>query len=666
MFPWFGGVNTTLDPSAIEPNECVQLSGIVSVSGKQSPRNVRDGINFNWDSGSAGSVTIVSGLDFWFGSVPRTNYKVGMGSDGTLRYWTTSGTVASASLDATATAWGSSVTTGSFEVLNNQLLIGVDGSGNMPRKWAGSGNILDLGCVLFTGATALGSATLTLTTTPTVNIGMSVNSFSLTTTGNTHSNTTLDNLASTTGVTVGMSVSDVSNTYIPTGTYVVAPITSTSVTLSQAATGTHSSDAITFTNGIPASTYVMAYNNATMTVTLMNASNTSVNANGTTLGLVYQFRSPNVPAAQFFRQYLGRIWSNDKNNPDNLNYTTTGNQDEWGGIGDSGAIPIAVGDGDPLGINGIFPSFQGGLYVAKLGKLYFIGGNTPESFSVQLVSGGIGVVSHNSIAPVDQDDMIFVSQKGVHSLVGTVNQGDIPEDYLSYPIQKTFNNNWVKSRQPYIWAAYLSNINSVAIAVTDTSDSSTVNNTLWLFNVADQTWYSWNAIPCASLFVANDSDLRRFYLGGTNTRLAKTFNNTNYDIQSNNTQTTIPLSLMTGLIYLEKNPLIVNGFKKFTLIYAPSGTHSLNCSIKIDNYSPQLLNFSLNQATGILGSNFYLGQSTLGFVSVTAPYTQQLDGYGRAFQLTITQNIQGAAIQLQGFAIEYEPMGPAQETILSG
>lgn len=68
--------------------------------------------------------------------------------------------------------------------------------------------------------------------------------FSLSTTGNTNSNTTLNSLASTTGVVAGQGVVGAG---IPTGTFVTVVNSSSSVTLSQAATASASSVAVTFT-----------------------------------------------------------------------------------------------------------------------------------------------------------------------------------------------------------------------------------------------------------------------------------------------------------------------------------------------------------------------------------------------------------------------------------
>ena len=76
--------------------------------------------------------------------------------------------------------------------------------------------------------------------------------FTLTTTGNTHSNTTLDGLASTVGVAVGQIVT---GSGIPAGT-TVASVSGSTVTLSQAATATASGVSVTFTGA----TVTMSHN----------------------------------------------------------------------------------------------------------------------------------------------------------------------------------------------------------------------------------------------------------------------------------------------------------------------------------------------------------------------------------------------------------------------
>ncbi len=78
----------------------------------------------------------------------------------------------------------------------------------------------------------------------------------VTTTVDTHSNTTLDAIAAgTANLRVGMVVS---GTFIPANTFIAAVISPTEVSLSQAATGTASATAVTFTSAVPKARYVEA------------------------------------------------------------------------------------------------------------------------------------------------------------------------------------------------------------------------------------------------------------------------------------------------------------------------------------------------------------------------------------------------------------------------
>lgn len=367
------------------------------------------------------------------------------------------------------------------------------------------------------------------------------------------------------------------------------------------------------------------------------------------------------PQASIAREHLGRLWMNDKTNLDRLHYSTTGTAAEWNGVGDSGAIDIGTGDGDPEGITAIFPTFKGELFVAKKTKLYRISGYTPETFQVSLVSSGIGCVSHNSVAMVDQDDIVFSSERGFHSLAATAAYGDFEGAFLSAPIQQTFNDEFTKSRLKFIQAAYLNTINSVAFAVTDETVGTGANNCLWLFNFQSKSWYSWPNVSCESLLVADDTDQRRFYFGTSTNRIGKSFNGTNYDVTEAGASAAIPMDLASGIIYPTGDAQAVVGFKKFTLFYKPVGAHTITVSLKIDNFSPQTLTFSQSDTDDLLGTTFILGSSVLGASNIMAPQTQTFDGFGRGIKVRITQSGIDEQVEIQGFAVEFEPAGLRQE-----
>jgi hypothetical protein len=369
------------------------------------------------------------------------------------------------------------------------------------------------------------------------------------------------------------------------------------------------------------------------------------------------------PQASILCAHQGRIWCNDKTNPDRLHYSPVGDRTQWNGAGDSGAFDIGAGDGDPEGITGIV-SFKGDLFVFKKTKVYRIIGPAPEVMQIILVSNGIGCVSHNSITPIDQDDVFWVSERGVHSLATTANYGDFEASYISGDIQLTFNE-FSKGRLKYVHAGYASNLN--AVAFTFTSDSATTNDSLYLYNIPLKAWFTWPNLSCQSLVVANDSDKKRFYLGTSVTRVSKTLNGTNYDITTAGVQTAIRLRIVTGQIFPDQSIYSMKAFKRFLLFYRPRGTHSLTASVRVDNFGLNAENsmvFSEIASSDLLGSTFILGQSQLGYDVVLGAYTRMIDGVGRGIRLEITQTDTDSEVEIQGFGIEFEPAGVSPETYL--
>lgn len=369
------------------------------------------------------------------------------------------------------------------------------------------------------------------------------------------------------------------------------------------------------------------------------------------------------PRASIVTQHLGRVWTNDKDNRERLHYCTTSDPEEWNGSGDSGAIDIGIGDGDPEGITAMF-AFKGQLFVGKRTKLYRISGFTPESFQVEKISDGIGIISHNSIAFVDQDDVYFASERGFHSITASSNFGDFNATYLSADIQKTFNDDFQITRRDQIQGVYLATLNSVLFAVTDSTISSGENNTIWLYNFPLKSWYRWPNVSCESIAVVDDTDQKRFYVGSNTERLAKGLNGISNDVNTAGTEVAIDMTIKTGLIFPEQDPYTIKGFKKFALVYAPTASHSITATIKIDNYPDQALTFDTTTGLALLGTTFILGTSKLGTVVVVAPFAKSLDGFGRGFQLLLEQSGTDQTVEIQGFSVEYEPASTQQEVVI--
>ncbi len=364
------------------------------------------------------------------------------------------------------------------------------------------------------------------------------------------------------------------------------------------------------------------------------------------------------PLANIVSTHQGRLVCNSKAAPDRLFYSPVEDYTKWNGVGESGAIDIAVGDGDPIGINAIFPPFKGDLFVAKKTKLYRITGYSPESLQVIKVSDGIGCVSHNSITAIDQDDIFFVSERGVHSLAATDQFGDFSSTYVSVDIQKTFNDDFNRSRLQYVHGEYLSNINCVAF--TFSLEASTANDQLYLYHIPTKAWHRYTTISCQSLVVSNDSDKRRFYIGTSSGRVSKTLAGTSYDVDNTGANSAIQYNVTTGIIYLNENQYEFNALKRFVIYYKPVGAHSVTCEVRCDNLelnSENSLTFINASSVDLLGTTFILGSSILGSTAIMQPHSRMIDGRCRAFKLAISQSGVQQEVEIQGFAIEFEPLG---------
>lgn len=581
LYPWVGGLNTNPDESAIQPNQLVRADNLIF--GVQGSRKKREGIDKAFDDATSGSVSIIGAFDFWYGaSNSRDQVYVAVTADKKIHTYNPSSGARSADLFG-GTAWPSNVTVASFSVLNNLLIISVDGANNVMKKFDGA-TVSDLGVNTGTGDTTSASPILT-------------------------------NVPGTTKAYVGAKVTGAG---IPADTQVIK-VLGTDVTMSANATATATGVALTFTT--------------------------------------------TPPLAAFTRIHLGRVVANNKDNPDRLEYSSTFNPEEWGGYGDSGAIDIFPGDGDPVGISGIFHPFKGTLHVGKKTKLYRIEGQSPETISVRLVSDGLGVESHNSIISIEDTDVAWLSSRGIHSLAATQTFGDMQSKFLSSDIQRTFNERFTKSRLKLVKGGYLNQINSIAFALTDDEFGTQFNNCIYLYNIEQQAWYRWADVSCQSLFVAIDGDKKRFYLGSDTGRLYKTQTGNPYDVTEAGAPAAIQMDILTGRMSLDNSRITTKAFKYFYLLYKPEGTHTITATVSIDGFSGQANAFSDTTGSDLMGVSFVLDYSILGSESPLAPYPVTIDGYGRAVQVRIQQSGINERAEIYGIGIEFESASVQREII---
>jgi hypothetical protein len=367
-----------------------------------------------------------------------------------------------------------------------------------------------------------------------------------------------------------------------------------------------------------------------------------------------------IPDGFLSSLHTGRAWLDDKTNKDFIHYCAPQDIYTWLGYGDSGGFYIGAEDGDPEGLTALFPSFKGRLITTKRRKIHQTVGNFPEDYNPIEMSAGIGSTSPLAIAAVDLEDVLFVSERGVHSIASTDAYGDFQSSYISGKIQPTFNT-WDRARLKYAQAVYNPAINSVAFTVTEEGQSS--NNAIYLFNVERKEWYRWPDVDAQSLCLRDESDgVPRIFYGTSDGRIVKTQSGERSDFSG----TAIVYRTKSGTVYPAGDAKSVVGFKAFTLYYRPTGSFSITVKIKIDNFATQTLSFTQSASGARLDDDFVLGESVLAFTNEFAPFTQPIDGFGRGCTITVEQTGTDEEIEVWGFDIEYEPADVEQETKQSG
>lgn len=364
------------------------------------------------------------------------------------------------------------------------------------------------------------------------------------------------------------------------------------------------------------------------------------------------------PNASILRMHQGRPWMNSKDEPDRLYYASPFKPDEWSGYGDSGMLDVFVGDGDQEGIVSIDPPFKGSLFVKKRTKTYRVVGSSPDTYAIDLVTNGLGGVGHRAVSPVDLDDALYVSYKGIHSLAATSSYGDFQAAFLSNKIQSSFKD-FVAGRLKFTQTQYVSSLNSVFFAISSGDSSQTQNDAMYIYNTKFKEWYRWPNINAACLAVRSNNSSEQLLFGDYEGRINYCQNSTFTDYGTDS----ILYKIKTGAIYVDGNPNSVKAFKRIGFLFKPKGQYTFTVKVRIDNGQTQSLAFSQSVSGARLGVDFILGTSVLAFDSGLAPYMLPIDGYGRGITVTVEQSGLDEQVEIYGMIIEWEGADVSQETV---
>ena len=159
------------------------------------------------------------------------------------------------------------------------------------------------------------------------------------------------------------------------------------------------------------------------------------------------------PNFAFMVPHKNRVWAAGvAANPSRLYYSDVLLHESWTSAG-AGSIDIDPNDGDR--ITGLF-SHKNELFVFKgpnVGSVHRITGSSPtgaDAFARVPFIADVGSANHTSILRAN-DDVLFVSDFGIHSLAVTASYGDYVQGYLSFQLQRYFAEGLSHTAFETVW-----------------------------------------------------------------------------------------------------------------------------------------------------------------------------------------------------------------------
>ena len=152
---------------------------------------------------------------------------------------------------------------------------------------------------------------------------------------------------------------------------------------------------------------------------------------------------PGAPKGRIGTEHLGRLWITTQDMPLRVYFSGAGNLQDWtteegGSFTTSGFINI----NDPRGrrITAMMGDYYGQLIVCTESSTWRITGTSLEDFRVENISLTVGCVGPRAITRV-QNDVVYLSNHGLHSLQTVQEFGDIEEKFLSMALRNRFQPN---------------------------------------------------------------------------------------------------------------------------------------------------------------------------------------------------------------------------------
>lgn len=357
------------------------------------------------------------------------------------------------------------------------------------------------------------------------------------------------------------------------------------------------------------------------------------------------------------------FYAGDPSLPDRLYISDVGTYNKFTSgttAGNSITLDIGIGDGDPSGITAVFPGtgYNRVLYVAKRRHLYVVNCEDPDQtkWSITLVSNEIGCINPNAVATLDETDIAFMSDRGVHSLSQVISTtAVIPGEFLSFPIQPDYQQIINPANRAQISLVYAPSLNSILFSCQRTGVST--YETVYGFNIELKQWFRWTSTPCNFLNVRfnKTTGLDELYLCGVR------YINKGNQTTLNDFGSAIVTTLTSSFIYPAGIPMMEYAFTRLVFIFRSRDNGTFSVQYTIDGITSDSFNVQERIAGGnVLGTTLLGPAFILGNIQGVKPYYQHIGGVGSAIQLQVVHNGLNQDFELFGIVLEYEDAGDRQ------
>lgn len=389
----------------------------------------------------------------------------------------------------------------------------------------------------------------------------------------------------------------------------------------------------------------------------------------TTANLVAMTSSTSISlpfsAVWICQSFIERLFvAGDPSLPDRLYVSVPGTYNNFtqGSVAGSGIVlDVGIGDGDPSGITAIFPGTGGNriVYVAKRRHLYAINCSDIDqrNWSITKISDQIGVINPNAVTTLDETDVVFMSDRGVHALSQVIaTTAIIPGDFLSFPIQYDYIsiiNNTVRGQISLI---YCPELNSILFSCKRVGIST--YETIYGFNIILKQWFRWTSTPAN--FIASrfnkTSGVTEIYACDVNGQI-----NLLNQTALNDFGNAITSTIKSSFIFPDGIPFAEYNYTRVIMIFRARDNSTFSVQYMIDGVSGSSFLVQQRAAGGnILGSTLLGPNFILGNIQAVKPYFQHIGGVGSSVQFTIVHNTVNKDFELFGIVLEYEDAGDRQ------